>query len=360
MTSVHLHVGMPKCASSTVQSYFHSHDARHRSEGLCYPQTCRTTGGYFNHLPLHSLPPEELGPAVDAIAREAEGDGCDRILVSSEGFTNALWGSSITTAVIAALNATFGEQNVHVVMLFRNHFSFVESAYAQFLKGGLFGVHPARLMHSGDSGISGYAAQFRRNNGFDFFSYADFIERFRGHAPRNPIELYSCESADNDGKDITEVLSGRLGVSYGQAPAFSNTRFSDTALLLLRHSIQAHGVTRTRERREIIAGLFPSGEKEFSEILHVGGPLFDRVQEASDRDRGYFQRHCGRTHEHVFDIPPAYMDRRDRRGGPVLADWCLQLTDRVMKAEKISMAGARKLKEDLAPAESPGAAGPEG
>ena len=121
----------------------------------------------------------------------------------------------ITGTVVDALNARFGTDNVRILMLFRNHFPFVESVYAQFLKGGLFRTPQDVFAGPDRGGITAFAASFRQRNGFDFFSYGDFIERMRFHAPFNPFDLLSIERADWGGQDVLDVLCARLGVSRG-------------------------------------------------------------------------------------------------------------------------------------------------
>ena len=46
----------------------------------------------------------------------------------------------MTRKLIRGLNERFGAKNVSFLFIIRNHISFIESAYAQFLKGGLFRV----------------------------------------------------------------------------------------------------------------------------------------------------------------------------------------------------------------------------
>lgn len=347
MTTVYLHVGMPKCASSALQSLLHRNDALHRSEGLCYPRAFREDSGYFSHRPLHRLEPAEVPAAIETIAAEAEEAGCDRILISSEEFVNSLWDREITGSIVAALNDRFGTGNVRVLMLFRNPFPFVESVYAQYLKGGMFRTPDEAFMKSPESDIVGLTANFRKRNGFDFFSYADFIERIRLHAPENPFDLLSIERADWDGRDVLDILCKRLGISRGNPAVSSNERYSEAALFLLHYARRTYGFQRTRARRNIVAKLFPVEGRTFSPLMHVHGDLFDRIAKAALRDHDYFQGVSGEPSAHLFTVPDSYRAQRDQKDALNIPEWWLRLIDRVITREDIDIAFARKMKTNM-------------
>ena len=343
MTTVYLHVGMPKCASSSLQSFMHRNDELHRSEGLCYPRSYREKSGYFSHRPLHKLQPDEVPAAIEQIAQEAADQNCDRIFISSEEFINSLWDREITGAIIKALNARFGTQNVRITMLFRNPFPFVESVYAQYLKGGMFRTPHDAFMKSDDNGISGFARNFRQRTGFDFFSYSDFIERLRLHAPDNPLELLSIERSDWGGRDIIDVLCERLAVSQGDTRMSSNERFSETTLHLLHYSRRNHGFARTRERRAILSELFPSGQRQFSQLIHVHGDLFDQIARSVERDKAYFSQKTSEPNDNLFAIPPGYREQQSQDDQLVVPDWYLRFVDRLMKPDEMTLGQAKKL-----------------
>ncbi|RJE81292.1 hypothetical protein [Paracoccus sp. JM45] len=347
MTTVYLHVGMPKCASSSLQSFMHKNDELHRSEGLCYPASCRENSGYFSHRPLHKLQPDEVTAAVNLIADEAAEQDCDRILISSEEFMNSLWDKEITGVVIRALNARFGTQNVRIMMLFRNPFPFVESVYAQYLKGGMFRTPDKAFMESDDNGISGFVSNFRQRNGFDFFSYSDFIDRLQSQAPYNPLDLLSIERSDWGGRDIIDVLCERLSVSRGNLAISSNERFSETTLHLLHYSRQKHGFNRTRERRDIVSKLFPAGSRQFSKLIHVHGNLFEQIAKSVDRDRQYFTRKSPEPCNNLFAIPQAYQVQQNQDNELVVPDWYRRLVNRLMEPEVMTQRKAKALQELL-------------
>lgn len=348
MTTVYLHIGMPKCASSALQSFMSVNESRHRSEGLCYPVSYRETTGYFSHRPLHRLELDEVPAAISMIAAEAANHDCQKIFISSEEFINSQWDKEITGRIIASLNAHFGASNVRIMMLFRNHFSFAESVYAQFLKGGMFRYPNTAFMQPSDNGISSYALHFRRRNGFDFFSYVDFIERIKLYAPHNPFDLISIERTDWNGKDIIDTLCSKLNVSRVEARPVSNERYSEMALCLLYYSRKTYGFPRVRARCNIIADLFPAtGDKIFSKLLHVSGPLFDQLVAASERDQRYFACNASEPCEGLFAIPEHYRKQQHQSDDIAPPDWSYHLIDQVMQADEISLREAQTLKAAL-------------
>lgn len=347
MTTVYLHVGMPKCASSALQSLLHKNDALHRTEGLCYPVTYRETGGYFSHRPLHQLQEDEVSAAVELIATEAAERKCDRVLISSEEFVNSLWDRKITGAVINSLNARFGVENVRILMLFRNPFNFVESVYAQYLRGGMFRTPDGAFMKSIDNKISGFASNFRQRNGFDFFSFRDFIERIRSHAPDNSFVLLSTERKDWDGQDILDILCQRMGITRGRVAVASNDRYSETALLLLHYARLTYGFSRVKTRREIISNLFPPEERKFSTTLHVSSGLFENLVESIEYDKDYFYKNTKEPFETLLSVPEIYKAQLGQVDDLIVPEWCLRLTDRVITADQISFAQAAKMKVNM-------------
>lgn len=347
MTTVYLHVGMPKCASSALQSFFHQNDERHRAEGLYYPVAIRETSGYFSHRPLHNLEQNNVSAAISSIAEEAKSHNCNRILISSEELTNSLWDRKITGQIIDSLNTHFGTENVRILVLFRNHFPFIESVYAQFLKGGMFRTPDESFIKSKKNDISGFCSSFRKRNGFDFFSYGDLVERLRFHAPLNPFDLLSTEQSDWDNKDIIDVLCERLKVSRGISSNRTNERFSDTALYLLHYSHRTYGFLRTKQRRKIIDKIFPPSKKQFSKLLHISGNLFDTIAEVSERDRRYFNRNTKEPSENLFNIPDIYKMQRTQDDQLNISNWHFGLVDQIMQPEKISLRQAKKIKVSL-------------
>lgn len=333
--TVYLHVGMPKCASSSLQAFFHHNDEQHRKLGLCYPRASREEKGYFSHRPLHDTPVEEVPHAVKEIAREAEAAKCDKILISSEEFSNSRWDREITSIVVEALNAEFGIENVRLLFLFRNHFSFVESTFAQYLKGGMFRVPSKALFQQGNATLADYIKSFHKDHGFNFFRYTAMVNKFREHAPHNEFELYSIERADLGGKDIIEVLCEKFGVPFEDYKAAVNTRYSKKALLALHYARAKYGFDAVRTRRNKISKLFPKDGEMFSPVIQISEDVFKTVESISKADRALFRDSAKTGFKRLLSRPEKYRFQQERYENIILSDQELADIDAVMQGREV-------------------------
>lgn len=310
MTTVYLHVGMPKCASSTIQGYFHRFDKRNAKAGFVYPVAGRSTGGYFNHVPIVKMEPDEVRDVVQAIAAEAE--GAETIFISAEEFGNAYWDRPVTGHVIDALNATFGAENVRLLFLFRNHFSFIESAFAQFLKGGLYRVNHGKFFRKTNGDVQAYCKIFRKENGFDFFDYARTIQAFRKFCdPANQIEVMSIEKDDLQTGDILSELCEKFSLVQPSGRKVKNARFPAKALLGLAYGIERHGFNTIRALRKEVATHFGEAEEGYSSLLHIHGDHAEAIAKRQRADAKYFKSEFGKDFSALFApraVPPHFDD----------------------------------------------------
>lgn len=319
MTTVYLHVGMPKCASSTVQEYFNRNDERNRKAGFVYPVAGRSTGGYFNHEPIVHMSEEEITDLVKEI--EIEGEDAETIFISAEALVNAYWDHPVTESLIRQLNAAFGASNVRILFLFRNHFSFVESAFAQFLKGGLYRVRHGKLYRKTDGDVESYCTAFRDANGFDFFDYSRVIEEFRQRGdPENEIEVFSIERDDLETGDILGELCKKFSLVPPAGKRVKNARFPVKALLGLAYGIEKHGFRKVRPIRKGVAKQFADAVDGYSPMLHIHGDLAKVVAERQRADAEYFKKELGCDFPALFKprLEPPFSD--DDQGEVQLTD----------------------------------------
>ncbi|MCM2563597.1 hypothetical protein M8756_15570 [Lutimaribacter sp. EGI FJ00015] len=347
MTTVYLHVGFPKCASTTVQSFFHRNDGLHRSKGVCYPKSYRDKSGYFSHRPLLNLGESDFDAAVGEIAAEAKENDCDKVFLSSEQFLKHLWESDFLASLIAALNRRFGTENVRLITLVRNQVGFVESAYAQFLRAPILRVHAKTFFRAKDTSIKGFMDHFREMNGFDFFSYADIFDMFREKIPGNPLEVYSIERDDLDGQDIIVFLSEMLGLPAPTKAEPRNERFSDQALLMLRYAMSRRGERIEPRRRRMIKRLFADMSGGFSPVLHLTGEPLERVVESSKRDDGYLKSNFSTEFGSLLEKSLAATSGRARKQKLKVGPKHRALTDYVVFADAPTLKNAERVKAEL-------------
>jgi len=344
MIKVYLHVGMPKCASSSLQSFFKNNYQNNCLNGLCYPASFRETTGYHSHRPLHKIPLEEIPKAVEEIELEAKRAGCDKILISSEKFTNSLWDREVTGKVVTALNSRFGTENTNILILLRNHFEFAESVYAQYLKGGMFRTQDKKFFRNNNKGdLNQFASNFRKNNGFDFYCYKSFIEKFKVNAPFNKLNVFSTERADCGGIDIIEYMCGYFNIPYFKQALKENARYSDVALHLLHYSRIKFGLSKTKKHRENISALFPRGEKTLSKLLHVHGDLYMDIMKTSIGDRSYLEPIMQGPCAALFSKPAPYEEKQLTTREVVIPDWYFYFIDRLIDKDSASLSSAKKL-----------------
>ena len=304
MPTIYLHVGMPKCASTSIQGYFHRFDRRNREAGFVYPVAGRSTSGYFSHLPIVQADPDSLGDLVECIKAEAE--GAETVFISSEEFANAYWDRPVIGALMRELNSVFGARNVRLLFLFRDHFSFIESCFAQFLKGGLYRVDHTEFFETTAGDIESYCNAFRGANGFDFFDYAYVVEAFRQQCDRqNAVEVYSIEPEDLATGDILAELCRRFSLVPPVNRNVKNTRFPVKALLALAYGIRTYGFGNILPRRKGVVDHFAGTGDGFTRVLNVHGGFAEAVAARQRADAVYFRRTSG------VDFPALFQPRLD-------------------------------------------------
>jgi hypothetical protein len=244
-----------------------------------------------------------LQDAIQSMANEADKKGCETLFLSSEAFAETEKYMHSTSKIVCGLDRYFGAHNVQLVMCVRNHFDYVESAYAQFLKGGIFQVPHKRVFKSGPSTLSGFLEGARQKNGFDFYDLSHVIELLKSYTGKEKIEVYSIEKSDTHGKDIVETLAERFNLKVGANPPSSNQRFSPKCLLALNFAISKVGFQATKLLRKSILKEFKNHPFGFSPILNVSEEQFDLIKLKSEFDREYFEKNVSGCFSSVFSVP---------------------------------------------------------
>ncbi len=291
MLKVYLHVGMPKCASSSIQSFFYRSRQKNLESGLCYPSTGRTRSGFFNHGNLARISKEEIPIYVRAIKEEALNLQCDKVFISCEEFVQC---SQFTKKLIDEMNCLVGRDNFQVLFLFRNHFPFVESVYAQFLKGGIFRVNHTQLFKKSAGDLQHFCEYFEERNGFKFYDFGYMIRNFEAFGlEHDQIKVFSIEKEDLRTGNVINEICQYVGLPLEDNKYLSsmrvNERFSRKALLALQYGIENCGFEKTKRVRQRIAKRFAKGAYGFSTRIQIGSELVKTIQNQQNIDREFFQ-----------------------------------------------------------------------
>ncbi|QAX32095.1 hypothetical protein [Leisingera sp. NJS204] len=224
-----LHIGLPKCGSTTIQHHMAETYEQHLRLGLCYPQRHRSPAGYRNHIPLARMAAEVLPAALTEIEAEAERHSCRRILLSCEHWTNAFRTSNLA-ALVQALQQRMPGWQIRLVAYFRNPYGFAESSYAQFLRAGLFGIAKPAFFAAGPPGIDRYLRCFEESYGFPLPSLLSFTQMLLAQFPRDSLVLRSNAPADLDAPDMLSDFCNLLGLPPPETAARRNSRIQPRKL----------------------------------------------------------------------------------------------------------------------------------
>lgn len=231
---VTIHIGMPKCASSTVQAHFADNDALYQTKGFLYPTQHRLKNGYRHHNPLFEpdLPPDT---AVQNLLREATRKNCARILISTERFTTD------TEAHLAKITAAFarqiGAENITCLCLVRDPASMLRSSFQQFVRAGLWRVNRAKFYAETDGSITAFFRAFRAENGFELHEYDKIIARTTKGVTAGKLLVWDIK----DGPDILTRLTQHFELPAGKAPKKQNQSFPPAKIAFLRQFQQNYG-----------------------------------------------------------------------------------------------------------------------
>ncbi|MGR3593137.1 MAG: hypothetical protein ACU0B9_07485 [Limimaricola soesokkakensis] len=221
------HIGLPKCASSTIQGHFAENDAYYRQLGVLYPLKHRLPKGYQNHNPLAEpdLTPET---AVTDLLWEAEQAHCDRILISTERF------STDRNHRLGALATEFcqqlGEGSVSYLAFVREPVAMLRSSYHQFIRAGLWGIMRERFYQKTDCSIEAYIEAFRQARGCNWYEYERLISRALEGTPAGRLYVARSDTSPGPVQSVCDLLE----VAAGPATPNRNERLSPAKIKLLR------------------------------------------------------------------------------------------------------------------------------
>lgn len=202
MRRLFLHVGLPKCATTTVQNYLAAERAALSAAGLHYdfpPGLDRPHEGNGVLLANAVLArrPDEAAAQLAFHLSQGSGD----VLISSEVFSALFQTRGMTDLVQSARNAGYAPR---VIIYLRRQDLWVESDYKQQIKGGRGWADPIEAL------IEQRIAQLVLNHAWTLAYWAKHVGRENLHV----IALHPGQAADHP----VRALLAACGVDAGPAP----------------------------------------------------------------------------------------------------------------------------------------------
>jgi len=257
-----IHIGFPKCASSTLQAYFADNAAFHRGHGLLYPDAHRQPKGYRSHRPL--LEPD-LDPsrAVAEILEEARQAGCDRILLSAEDFSTDRSGR--LQALTDGFRAQVPEASVTLVCLLRDPVEMLRSSYFQFIRGGLWGIDRPAFYRRPDISINGYIEAFHASRGCHWYEYDTLLNAALKEVRADRLYVRATDAETG----VLDQVRAILALPEGTVSPDQNTRHSARTIKLLRSFQRDFGEALYVRNRKVLLRRVDLSGPDYSEAEAV-------------------------------------------------------------------------------------------
>lgn len=133
VTTIYIHAGSPKSASSALQNIFYQNRDELENHGYLYP----SAGIAWGHSAHHALA-GSIGPGCfDKTVEEIDRCSVKNVIISSEGFYTAL--THNPSRLMDAIREKINPSNVKLVMAVRRADSFIESMFFQEINAWYFG-----------------------------------------------------------------------------------------------------------------------------------------------------------------------------------------------------------------------------
>ncbi|MFW8595920.1 glycosyltransferase family 2 protein [Cribrihabitans neustonicus] len=288
-----LHIGLPKCGSTTIQRHMASAGSAHQAHGVCYPQAWRSADGYRNHLPLAKLPSRKLPQALADITAEALDRECSRIVLSCEHWANAFPGSNLLQ-LYKALRTQLPGWQVRIAAYLRNPYDFVESCYAQYIRAGLFQISRHRFYADGAPSIEKFLACFEDSRGFPLYSNLGWARLLMAHFPPEVLMLRSIEPQDLVQPDMLADFCSLLDLPLPGGTGRRNQRFSNRKLAELEYvQTLTDQDSYARLRPQLLEQDFARGAETASRrgtTLHIGADTAAAITRQIESERAELQR----------------------------------------------------------------------
>lgn len=240
--NVLFHIGLPKCASSTLQSHYAENDAYYLQQGLLYPKSYRKKAGYRHHLQLFDKDATDEQAAKD-ILLEASRASCSKIIISCERFSTDRSGQ--LRKMINAFANEIGRRNISVLCLLRDPASLLNSSYAQFVRAGLWGIDRTTFYAETDGTIQAYIEAFYKRWGCHWFDYKQLLDHALSGCYFGKLHIWSLDHEVS----LVERLADHFGVAAGNTTEPKNQRLPQSKVALLREFQRHYGQSLYEKNR---------------------------------------------------------------------------------------------------------------
>lgn len=318
LEKLHLHIGLEKTGTSSVQLFFADSRAALLRARLLYPLTFRPRPGFDNHAALPALaqvdesdaelaalvprqPGESRAAVRDRLARSFETEVVENqsraAVLSSEHLSSRIRSIAEARNALDMLGRVqVGELAVHVML--RNQVDMAASWYATTVKGGdvrhLDQVDPREL--------------------FPYLSFADVIDRWRVAAGNAAMRVYSFDELRAQGVDAIAQMRSVTGVPP-EIPAARRANLNasldrKTAEIVRRMNALGRARLPVQNWDSLVEALSSRGG---GERIRLPRPLHMAILRAFERENREIERMYfgGRR---VLAIPPP---KPDQPGGRV-------------------------------------------
>ncbi len=282
-----MHIGLPKCGSTTIQRHFAAHAPRYRKMGVVYPKLLRDEAGYRSHRPFSTLAREDIPDAAARLWRRTR--DARAVLLSTEAWGDALPGGQ-APLVAQALAERFGAENVTLLAYFRAPLPFLESAYAQFLEGGLFFVPKPAFFAEPNPSLARFVRTTETLKGFAPYDLLAWTKMMDDAFPGITRLYRSIEPEDLEGCGLIDDVCRLLDVAPQPDTAPPRNRRRAQVISLAQQFAQAELPKTAWQKRRVLRGLTLSSAADWPDDLRhstlcVGPDLAAEISDCLARDR---------------------------------------------------------------------------
>lgn len=289
-----VHVGMPKCASTSIQAYFSQRYRANCALGLLYPKSCRGEGGAVWHGPLLQSQ-SSAQSLIDEVVEEADSLNCDKVFLSAELFMS-LADRPRVNEFYEALHSKVGTENVSTVFLIRDPIDMLTSSVQQFVRGPFWNLdrrgYFSRLKRSGNDDhqetlSDAYISLFHKRWGCNWYCYDELIKNLQENGK---FEKFFVLRIDEPDTDILQQLRNLLDVTLPKMESRKLNQSSSTQQLLFfldfinKYGISTFDANRRRLRQiEIPEEASPSNANGNLELFVPDSVLKERYSDMYER-----------------------------------------------------------------------------